>query len=96
MRAEELLQRALDTLRQRGEGYDDGRERSGKLIAEKFATMTRIKLRESEIYALLQAVKLARLDRNPGHEDSLVDYVAYVALEIEAETESAQTKTQTK
>lgn len=93
MNASEILKAALSTLEKRGREYDNTglkKERSAPKIRDLFEETTGRCLSEREVWVFLQCVKRARLHTTPGHEDSLVDLVAYTALEAEAMSESAK------
>lgn len=93
MTASEILKAALSTLEKRGREYDNTglkQERSAPKIRDLFEETTGRCLSEREVWVFLQCVKRARLHTTPGHEDSLVDLVAYTALEAESMAESAK------
>lgn len=85
--AEGLLRDALAALEARGKEYDPerGRERSMPEIVRLFKEATGIELTETQGWRFMACVKRARLQRSPGHRDSMVDLVAYEALGIESE-----------
>lgn len=57
------------------------------LIAEYWSTYLRESLHDSDIYisdsdvaVMMALMKIARIMRNPGHEDSYVDAIGYLAI----------------
>lgn len=85
--AAQLLREALAKLEERGTQYDNTgqhRERSAPMIGRLFAAAADRDLTDREIWLLMQQVKRARLHTAPGHVDSIVDLIAYTALEGEA------------
>lgn len=93
MTAQDILREALATIEARGKTYDpaapDG-ERSMPRIVELFEEQTGVKLTEAQGWRFMQCVKEARLESSPGHRDSVVDKLAYAALELEAVTREQQ------
>ncbi len=94
MKADEILQKSLDTLKQRGQenGYDKKEERSAADIARRFARATGKTLSEAEVWLFLVALKEARLARQLANgadpSDTLIDLVAYTALYAESAHEA--------
>lgn len=89
--AVQLLREAIAKLDERGTEYDNTgqhRERSAPMIGRLFAGAADRELSDREVWLLLQQVKRARLHTAPGHVDSIVDLIAYTALEGEAMIEA--------
>lgn len=89
--AVQLLREAIAKLDERGTEYDNTgqhRERSAPMIGKLFAGAADRELSDREVWLLLQQVKRARLHTAPGHVDSIVDLIAYTALEGEAMIEA--------
>jgi len=89
--AYDFLEKASETLKQRGKDYDtvekepSGGERSMGKTVQVFNTITGHKLLESEGWLLLQLLKDVRQWTKPEyHEDSAEDCIAYAALKAEA------------
>lgn len=93
MKAQEILQKAIDTLQQRGaqNGYDGKEERSAAEVANLFNWHTDKNLSEADAWRFLVSLKEVRLKRqieNGGDiTDTLVDLVCYTALLAECLTE---------
>lgn len=90
MKAEDILTRAVAALARSGREYDttgNQQERSAKRIAEHWKQMTGNTITQTEVWQFAQCVKMARLETSPDHEDSMVDLVAYKALELESRSE---------
>lgn len=81
-----ILATAADIMVARGKQYDKPQgERSMGQAVQAFNAITGRDLRESEGWLLLQVLKDVRdCQRTAGHEDSLIDGVAYSALKAEA------------
>lgn len=93
MLAQDILREALATIEARGKTYDPSSavgERSMPRIIELFQEQTGKILTEAEGWRFMRCVKQARLESTPGHRDSIIDEVAYNALEQEALTRAQQ------
>lgn len=86
MKADEILQKARDTLKQRGQenGYDKHEERSAAAIAKRFSAKTGFPISDINAWEFLIALKEIRLERQLENgadiSDTLIDLVAYTAL----------------
>lgn len=82
MTADELCQRARETMVQRGKTYDPSgeAERSMPRIVAMFNAACEKDLTETEGWIFMQCLKIVRGSVTPGHEDSALDGVAYAAL----------------
>lgn len=93
MKAQELLEKAIATMEQRGQqnGYDSKQERSASEIANLFAWHTDKVISEADAWRFLICLKEVRLKRqleNGGDiVDTLVDLLSYQALLAECLTE---------
>jgi len=86
MKAEHILSKAAQIMRDRGKQYDkpEGERSMGKTV-QAFNIITGRDLSESEGWLLLQILKDVRdRQRDFAHQDSLEDCVAYAALKAEA------------
>lgn len=88
MKSIEILQTCADLQAERGAHYDTQgtEERSGAKVAAMFNTLRGTELEESDIYLILEFVKLSRQYSNPGrlHGDSVLDKTSYSSLWGEA------------
>lgn len=91
MKADELLSKAAQHMRDRSVTYDkpDGERSMGKAV-QAFNAITGRDLTEPEGWLLLQVLKDVRLFQRPGyHADSAEDCIAYAALKAEAKAGAA-------
>lgn len=86
MNANQVLKKAQNLIDQRGRDYDyeDG-ERSMPDAVHAFNTITGHRLSQGDGWLLMGLVKAVRSCHSPGHVDSNLDLVAYLALRAEAE-----------
>lgn len=89
MKAEEILQLALKTLKTRGNenGYDKKEERTAPKIAAIYNAKKGTNLTPLDVWDLLICLKEARLEailaNNSDPTDSLIDLISYNALKAE-------------
>ncbi|EOJ7560244.1 DUF6378 domain-containing protein [Escherichia coli] len=89
MKAEEILQLALKTLKTRGNenGYDKKEERTAPKIAAIYNAKKGANLTPLDVWDLLICLKEARLEailaNNSDPTDSLIDLISYNALKAE-------------
>ncbi|EFI8509584.1 hypothetical protein A9332_000907 [Escherichia coli] len=89
MKAEEVLQLALETLKERGNenGYDKKEERTAPKIAAIYNAKKGANLTPLDVWDLMICLKEARLEAilvNGGNPvDTLVDLISYNALKAE-------------
>ncbi len=82
--ADRLLTNAAMLLKERGETYDSGEERSATKVATAFNAITDKDITPAEVYLLLQILKDVRQWANGGyHKDSAEDCISYAALKAE-------------
>ena len=86
MSAFDVIVKATNTIRSRGQDYDSPEgERSGGKAAAAFSAITGKQISASEVYLLLQIVKDVRQWTSPQyHEDSAIDCIAYAGLKAES------------
>jgi hypothetical protein len=92
MRAHDLLEKASQHMKDRGQQYDkpEGERSMGRAV-QAFNTITDRDLSESEGWLLLQVLKDVRdRQRSKAHIDSLEDCIAYAALKAEARLAEGQ------
>lgn len=93
MKAHEILQKAIDTIGQRGQqnGYDTKEERSAAAVARLWNWHTDKHMSEEEAWRFLICLKEVRLKNQIANgsdfSDTLVDLVSYQALLAECLTE---------
>jgi hypothetical protein len=78
--APEILAEAAQIMAGRGQGYDKNQERSMAKIVAVFNALTGLDLTEAEGWTFMVILKMVRANQTPGHRDSLLDGVAYMAL----------------
>lgn len=89
MKAEEVLQLALKTLKERGNenGYDKKEERTAPKIAAIYNAKKGTNLTPLDVWDLLICLKEARLEailsNNGDPADTLIDLISYNALKAE-------------
>lgn len=86
MKAQEFLEKAKDTMDERGKTYDsEGGERSMEKTVIAFNAKTGRDLSESEGWLFMSTLKDVRqFAKKDYHEDSALDAVAYSALMAES------------
>lgn len=93
MKAHEILQKAIDTIGQRGQqnGYDTKEERSAAAVARLWNWHTDKHMSEEEAWRFLICLKEVRLKNQIANgsdfSDTLVDLLSYQALLAECLTE---------
>ena len=85
MRADEILQAALDALKQRAAIRDQNSERSMELAVNIYNSTTRKQLTESEGWRFMCCLKLARSLQGGFSADDYIDLAGYAALLGECE-----------
>lgn len=78
-----VLNRAADTILQRGEDRDTGNERSMSRCVEAFNALTGHEMTVTEGWKFMVMLKLARASHRMYTEDDYVDGAAYMALAAE-------------
>jgi hypothetical protein len=95
MDAIQILEKAAETIRERGKTYDPNgeRERSMGQIVAMFNIATGHNLTEQQGWLFMQLLKIVRANMNTTpHQDSLLDLVAYSALGAECVLENRRDK----
>ena len=88
--ADKYLDKAKETINNRGKEYDKEQERSMGKCIQAFNIITGKNLTESEGWLLLQILKDVRQwTCNSHHEDSAIDCIAYAALKAESQCSKA-------
>ena len=88
----ELLDKAKDTVKDRGASYGTPLENFSE-IAMMWRQILKAPVTPSQVAACMVAVKLCRLARTPGHMDSIIDIAGYAACWAEV-AEASQTKSE--
>jgi len=79
MSAETILARAADVLADRSKTYGEPRQ-SMAAIAARWSVTLGHPVTPAQVVLCMLDLKLARLQRDPGHQDSMVDVIGYAAL----------------
>jgi len=74
-----ILARAADVLVDRSKTYGDPRQ-SMAAIAARWSVTLGHPVSPAQVVLCMLDLKLARLQRDPGHQDSMVDVIGYAAL----------------
>jgi Domain of unknown function (DUF6378) len=93
MDATDFLKLANEAINDRGQEYAKGREQSmGKIVAI-FNICEGLELAEAQGWRFMQILKLVRSASAPEfHQDSVIDRIAYGALEAECESRNEPIK----
>lgn len=89
MRANEILQSATDTIRQRGLTYGhpaDNLQHTAMLISAYLQTP----IHDYQVAGILVLVKLARTNESAQHIDNWIDLASYAALAGQLATEESE------
>jgi hypothetical protein len=79
MSAEAMLKHAGDALAERSKTYGDPRQ-SMTAIAARWSNSLGHTVTPAEVVLCLMDLKLARLQRDPTHRDSMVDLIGYATI----------------
>jgi hypothetical protein len=79
MSADTILARAAGVLADRSKTYGEPRE-SMAAIAARWSVTLGHPVTPAQVVLCMLDLKLARLQRDPGHQDSMVDVIGYAAL----------------
>ena len=83
MNREELLDKAKEYVcKDRNATYDTP-ERSFELISELWTSYRGVAITPKDVAAMMILLKVARVCKNPDHEDSWVDIAGYAACGVE-------------
>jgi hypothetical protein len=74
-----LLKHAGDVLADRSKTYGEPRQ-SMAVIAARWSVTLGHPVSPAQVVLCMLDLKLARLQRDPGHQDSMVDVIGYAAL----------------
>ena len=74
-----LLKRATNVLADRSKAYGDPRQNMAAIAARWSVTLGH-PVTPAQVVLCMLDLKLARLRRDPGHQDSMVDVIGYAAL----------------
>ena len=74
-----MLKHAADVLTDRSKTYGDPRQ-SMAAIAARWSLTLGQPVTPAQVVLCMIDLKLARLRRDPGHQDSMVDVIGYAAL----------------
>lgn len=86
MKATEALINAIDIMQDRGKVYGHPRINQGR-IAARLSSLFDFPIADYEAALAMVEVKLARITETPGHIDSYIDAIAYLAISLELHTE---------
>lgn len=75
----EILTEAHNAVTARGTNYGDARDNFQR-IATLWSALLGIDIQPHQVSAMMIAVKLARLQNDPRHHDSMIDIAGYAAL----------------
>ena len=79
MTVDSMLKHAADILADRGKTYGDPRQNMAAIAARWSVTLGH-PVTPAQVVLCMLDLKLARLQRDPGHQDSMVDVIGYAAL----------------
>lgn len=82
MRYNETMQKALDAFADRGAQYGDI-EDTFQAAASLASIMLRKNITPRDVTMITHALKLARISKDPGHADSYIDGVNYLAFSLQ-------------
>jgi hypothetical protein len=83
MKREELLDKAKEyTTKDRASTYSSPEE-SFRLIADLWTSYRGVAITPKDVAAMMVLLKVARIAKNPDHEDSWVDIAGYAACGVE-------------
>ena len=88
MNARDLLEKAYETMQDRGRIYGHPAINQGR-IADRITTLLEVPVTDYQAALIMVEVKLARLQESPSHMDSYLDAVAYLAIACELATEDS-------
>ena len=74
-----MLKHAADILAERHKTYGDPRQNMAAIAARWSVTLGH-PVTPAQVVLCMLDLKLARLRRDPGHQDSMVDVIGYAAL----------------
>ena len=77
--AEMFLKHVANVIAERSTQYGDAGSNMAAIAARWSATLGR-EITPAQVVLCLLDLKLARLRRDPGHQDSMVDIIGYAAL----------------
>ena len=75
----EILEVARDAVTDRGKNYGDAKDNFER-IAQVWTVLLGVRRHAHQVSAMMIAVKLARLQNDPAHRDSMIDIAGYAAL----------------
>ena len=87
MKATEALINAIDTLQDRGKIYGHPKINFARQSA-RFSCLLDYPITDAQAALLMVEVKLARITETPGHIDSYIDAIAYLAISVQLQTEA--------
>ena len=79
MSAEAMLQHAAEILAERSKTYGDPRQ-SMSAIAARWSIALGQPVMPTQVVLCMMDLKLARLRRDPTHQDSMIDVIGYAVL----------------
>jgi len=79
MSAAAMLRQAADILADRGKTYGNAREAMATIAARWSLTLGQ-PVTPAQVVLCMMDLKLARLRRDPTHQDSMVDLIGYVSV----------------
>jgi len=74
-----LLEECVEMIRRRGDEYGDP-SRMHERIARRWSRVIGIELHAWQVARMMAEMKLARLEHQPGHKDSYIDAICYLAI----------------
>lgn len=77
--ANRLLQRAIETLAERGESYGSP-QAVFENVAKRWSLTLGAEVRADQVVICLIELKLARLKSNPRHQESILDVAGYAGI----------------
>jgi hypothetical protein len=86
MKATEALINAIDIMQDRGKVYGHPRINHGR-ISQRLSNLFDFPITDAQAALAMVEVKLARITETPGHTDSYIDAIAYLAIALQLQTE---------
>jgi hypothetical protein len=78
MNGKRLLEQSISTIEERQKVYGSPKE-NFEHIAKRWSLLLGITVTPAQVGLMMLDLKIARLQKNPGHYDSLVDVAGYAA-----------------
>jgi len=86
VKSTEALINAIDIIQARGHIYGHPKVNFARQSA-RFACLLDYPVTDAQAALLMVEVKLARITESPGHTDSYIDAIAYLAIALQLQTE---------